>query len=68
MARYVVLKQVHDGTRNGWEEVGSVDEAANDLAAIKQTTSEAGTYVAVPARSWRQRTRRVENVQRDLWA
>lgn len=69
MTTYVVLKQV-TGTIDvevGWIEVDRVD-ARDDKHAIQQATTEAGTFVAVPVRSWTPRTRQVETVQKDVWS
>lgn len=54
MTVYVVLSKDESGH---WSEIGAA-QAANDKAAIKAcaSTSESGTYVAVPERSWTPRT------------
>lgn len=66
---YIVLQQVGGGA---WKSLGQVVEATNDLQAIKAATTgsndKTGTFVAVPARSWRPRTRTVETKEIDRWA
>lgn len=42
--------------------------AANDVAAIKAVTSDAGSFVAVPQRSLRYRTREIKTVTKDEWS
>lgn len=68
MTRYTVLRQVDgDGPLPGWVEVSVID-ARDDKHAIQQATDEPGTYVAVPTRSWKPRTRAVETVVKDVWS
>lgn len=65
---YVVLKQGE--SPKDWTEVEEV-EAATDQQAIKNATTGAsreGTFVAVPARSWRPRTPKIEKVEKDVWS
>jgi hypothetical protein len=42
--------------------------AANAQAAIKQVVDGEGTFVAIPARSWKPLTRKIEAVEKDLWS
>jgi hypothetical protein len=64
---YVVLRL---GTSNTWEEVPSAFgpdrfKAHSPEAAIKQAAEEnGGTFVAVPARSWKPLTVKVEQTRR----
>jgi hypothetical protein len=77
--RYVVLSQRQlagttpdSPTTEAWAIVGAPVEAANDQAAIKLACADllikAGVFVAVPARSFRPRTRTVETVEKDKWS
>lgn len=54
-----------------WEPITEV-HATDDVRAIKAATADqadkAGTFVAIPTRSWRPRTRTVETVQKDIWS
>jgi hypothetical protein len=63
MTKYVVLRAIveTDG-RSDWATVGTVDASSSD-DAIKQKAEE-GTYVAVPARSWKPRKVAVETKPR----
>ena len=65
---YVVLRRNLDA--GGWEEVGRVEDASTDTQAIKAVVpaEEEGTFVAVPARSFRPRTRKVETKTVDRWS
>jgi len=69
MTDYVVLRQ----NGSGWVMVtndGSVS-ATGPRQAIKQATAKAddrsGTFVAVPARSWKPERRRIDKVEREVW-
>jgi hypothetical protein len=53
-------------SQNRWMEIGTA-VAVNAQAAIKSVAEGAGTFVAVPARSWKPMTRRVEQVTKDVW-
>lgn len=70
MTEYVVLEQRSEGA---WHEVASV-EASADTQAIREATKKltaeqrSGTFVAVPVRSFRPRTRTVETKEVDRWA
>jgi len=67
---YVVLRQ---RAEDGWLIVVDKVPARSDVEAIKAATAEldaegrTGTFVAVPARSFRPRTRSVETVEKDRW-
>ena len=56
-----------------WRHIGRVD-AHNDVDAIRRATADldaedrSGTFVAVPVRSWRPRTRSVKVVEKEQWA
>lgn len=76
---YVVLRKLisaEDAHIEGdvvgdWNAVGQAD-GANDLAAIKAVTADLGddgygTFVAVPARSFKPHTRGRKVVERDTW-
>ncbi len=71
MTAYQVLEQA-EGRPGVFETVDRVD-AHNDLDAIRKATADldadgrTGTFVAVPARSWRLRTREIEIAERDVW-
>jgi hypothetical protein len=69
---YVVLRQVQDDDDAiVWQEVIGGVEASNDQQAIRSATlnsEKAGTFVAVPKRSFRPRTRTVETKEIDRWA
>jgi hypothetical protein len=80
MRDYIVLEQrkpphgVSDAEgAKVWFEVATL-EAANDQQAIRKATEDrniderAGTFVAVPARSFKARTRATETVVRDRWS
>ena len=73
LTEYVVLEQRGPGAGDmdleqlTWMEVRTVT-APNAQAAVKQATDGEGTFVAVPARSWKPLTRKVETVQRDVWS
>lgn len=71
---YVVLKL--DGSENDaswWPVKGSPVEASNDQQAIRDSTAKlaaeqrAGTFVAIPTRSFRPRTREIETKEVDRW-
>lgn len=73
---YVVLEYlaVDPGeTSKDWREIGRAD-ALTPTAAIKAVTLDLaseernGTFVAVPARNWRPITRRVQQVEKELWS
>ena len=63
---YVVLALIAEGD---WRQVGRT-EADTDIQAIKAVVpnDEEGTYVAVPRRSFRPRTRKVETKTVDRWS
>jgi len=68
---YVVLRK---GTEEDvWRIAHGGVPARSDVEAIKAATAEldaegrTGTFVAVPARSFRPRTRSVETVEKDRW-
>jgi hypothetical protein len=67
---YVVLEQVAAGD---WRELSSVT-ATHDKQAIKAVSADleserrAGTFVAVPARSWQPRKRSIETREIDRWS
>ena len=73
---YVVLrkteaKQANDlPMDNTWQVMnqGKTYSAATAQAAIKEATDGEGTFIAVPARSWKPMTRKIEKVERDLWS
>ena len=54
--------------------VADTVKATGDLQAIRVATASrapaarSGEYVAIPARSWKPRTRVVETIERDRWA
>lgn len=67
---YVVLRKKDEG----WAEMQSGPyTASNDQQAIREATKKltaearAGTFVAVPTRSFRPRTRAVETKEVDRW-
>lgn len=62
---YVVLRQMPEGPI--WEEVGTAS-GMNAQQAIKQVAEGEGTFIAVPARSWKPLTRKVETVTKDVWS
>lgn len=68
---YVVLQQAVDGE---WQQVTDGVTASNDQQAIKRATNDlnaegkAGTFVAVPARSFTPRTREIETKEVDRWS
>jgi hypothetical protein len=47
---YIVLRELDNG--HDWEHSWSVD-AGSASEAIRKAVTESGTYVAVPARSWK---------------
>ena len=63
---YVVLRQVDDVN---WRELGR-RAASTDTQAIKAVVpaEKEGTFVAVPVRSFRPRTRKVETKTVDRWS
>jgi hypothetical protein len=76
--KYVVLQfiVVGEGDSEGWQRVGDNGETfdgATPQAAIKAATNgkpaaeRTGTFVAVPARSWKPISRRVESVEKESW-
>ena len=71
MRDYTVLERA--GSEATWREIATV-EAANDQQAIRRATDErapaerSGTFVAVPSRSWKTRTRATETIVRDRWS
>jgi hypothetical protein len=69
---YVVLKRDRANPavasdHDRWEEVGR-STAVNAQAAIKAVTTGEGTFIAVPARSWKPLTRKIQKVEKDLWS
>jgi hypothetical protein len=60
MTKFVILAQVGDG---GWRERGAPLEAHSGEAAIRKHAADAGTFVAVPARSWKPVTVEVETTR-----
>lgn len=65
--QYMVLAEREEGV---WVEC-STATGVNDKAAIKTAEAkptDATTFVAIPMRSWRPRTRKVEQVTRETWA
>ncbi len=65
---YLVLKrseQVLDVTKTTplWEEAGTSEKAGADQAIRDVAGETEGTYIAVPLRSWKPRTVKVENVK-----
>lgn len=70
MTGYVVLQRDSDGA---WREITTVD-GRDDRHAIQAATSDlpsaekTGTFVAVPARSFKPRTRTVQAVEKDVWS
>lgn len=65
---YVVLRRNLDA--GGWEEVATVEDANTDIQAIRKAAGEGaeGTFAAVPLRSFRPRTRKVETKTVDRWS
>jgi hypothetical protein len=71
MTKFLILAQtstipVEDGRPQGdllWQEVATVEAASKD-AALRSIGGNAGTYVAVPVRSWQPVRLEVETVQR----
>jgi hypothetical protein len=51
---YIVLTEMYDneGVRDGWHTMQTI-EAGRAADAIRKTITDGGTYVAVPARSWK---------------
>jgi hypothetical protein len=70
---YIVLKhqaEPHESGGDGlhhWIVVGRAS-GMNAQTAIKKAATGEGTFVAIPARSWQPKTRKVEKVERDLWS
>ncbi len=71
---YLVLREIESsGPFPSYEQIG-IGQGATDIEAIKDATSllrdddRDGTFVAIPTRSFRPRKRKVETVQKDLWA
>lgn len=65
---YVVLKLVEaEDDQASWDEVDTV-VASNPKAAIKAATPGGGTFVAVPARSFKPTTRGQDTITRDVWS
>lgn len=66
---YVVLAHLGGEHEDDWRQVGRA-EADTDIQAIKAVVpkEEEGTFVAVPARSFRPRTRKVETKTVDRWS
>jgi hypothetical protein len=72
---YIVMEHLAvdpDETSNDWRVIGTA-EATTPQAAIKAATNgkpaaeRTGTFVAVPARSWKPISRRVESVEKESW-
>lgn len=71
---YVILQQQFSkteiasgaGSDKHWTEVGR-GHGVNAQTAIKSVAKDEGTFIAVPARSWKPLTRKVEKVERDVW-
>lgn len=61
MTRYIVLRILPPEETVEWHALVS---ARSPDAAIRQTAEESGTYVAVPARSWKPQVVEVEQVAR----
>lgn len=73
---YVVLQYLAvdpDEHSDDWRVIGTAS-GATPQAAIKAATDgkpaaeRSGTFVAVPTRSWKPVTRRVQTVERDKWS
>jgi hypothetical protein len=71
---YVVLRRVPGTTAEQgdppayqWVEAGRAT-GVNAQAAIKSIAQNEGTFIAVPTRSWKPLTRKIEKVERDLWS
>ncbi len=58
MTEYIVL--VEESETGGWVPYGLPVEASSANRAIKAAEPEAGEYVAIPSRSWRPVTVKVE--------
>jgi hypothetical protein len=54
---YIVLQREAD--LDAWHDIGTTEASSAD-AAIRRVVDSAGTYVAVPARSWKPVTVRTE--------
>jgi hypothetical protein len=76
---YVVLRQIESPADDGeggvaWEPIAHAVEALDDTRAIRVATEKmsaeerSGTFVAVPIRSFRPRSRTVETREIDRWA
>jgi len=71
---YVVLKKGDEGAWLVVNANGDLHKGSTDTQAIKAATEglgadkRDGTFVAIPARSFRPRTRKVETVERDAWS
>jgi len=73
---YVVMRRMGEpgegaGDRlRQWEEVGPGPvKAANAQAAVKAAAGKLeGTFIAVPARSCKHLTRKIEKVEKELWS
>lgn len=61
MTTYIVLRYDHDC--NAWEKAGQA-EASSPSRAIRLLDPGAGIFVAVPARSWKELTVKVETVSK----
>lgn len=63
MTKYIVLR-AHDAPDVAqeavWEPIGSVLASSPRRAIVAQVAGEAGIYLAVPARSWKPMTVKVE--------
>ena len=58
MTDYIILKESEDGA---WRPAGTVRETSSPTRAIRvAAANENGVYVAVPARSWKPLTVKVE--------
>lgn len=69
--KYVVLQCIDNDSEPGptWVQQGTTIQALNDQAALKKAgLSGEGPFVAVPARSWHPRIRKVEQVTRESWS
>lgn len=65
MTTYVILKQSDQpGAGYSWNEHGDPVEASSARRALSSRGVDEGTYVAVPARSWKPLTVTVEQTTR----
>ena len=70
MTNYVVLSRERANSNDIWRQIHSVEgvSAQDAIRSAVKAGAEGETFVAVPVRSWKPMTRKVEQVTKEIWS